>query len=1224
MRPRRSAVPGGRAWAGLAVVAAQLACRAPAPVAWQAADGYQWQPLASPGSETPGFTSLSSSRTGVAFRNDVSDSLAFANRHLVQGSGVAIGDVNGDDLPDLYLARIAGPYALYLNRGGMRFEAMADAGVTLADHPSTGAVLTDVDGDGDRDLIVTAMGGRNRLLRNDGTGRFADVTDSSGFVPEARGSTTPTLADVDGDGDLDLYVANYKAKTMLDSLSPQERAFDQLVRRSGTGFEVVAPLRDNYRVVLRDDIRGVSVVQRADPDWFYRNEGGRFVAEPLAGNPRFVDERGTPLEREPDDFGLAARFFDVNGDGAPDLYVANDFEDPDQFWLNDGRGGFRLVDARAVRQTSNSGMAVDAADFDRDGDVDVFEVDMLANDSHRRKTQIPTHTPLPKVVGDYDRRAQWQRNVLLANRGDGTFAEIGRQAGVEASGWSWSAMFVDADLDGFEDLLIGTGHRWDLMDADVQERLKSTVTGVDWREERKLYPRLALKNVAFRNRGDGTFEDATDRWRFGVEEDISHGMAAGDLDGDGDLDVVVNRLDAPALVLRNDAVAPRVLVELAGRAPNGDGVGATISVITKGLPTQTREVAAGGLYLSGSDRAAAFAAPGDSVTIAVRWRSGVVSRLVGVPAGRRCRIAEPEGPAPVVVPPEAPPPPLFDDVSALLGHQHAERYFEDYRRQPLLITQLSQMGPGVAWTDLDQDGDDDLVVGTGAGGRLGVFRNDRGRFGALPGTMAADSFDFTAVVGDDRGAVYVGQSSYEASTPQSAIAAPAVFRVERGRPPAVVAPGDTTSAGPVALADLDGDGDLDLFVGGRMAPGVYPAPGTSRIFRRDGAGFVPDPDNAAVLRTIGMVSGAVFSDLDGDGDPDLALALDWGPIRVLRNDGGRLSDQTRAWGLDSLTGRWNSVSAGDFDGDGRIDLVAGNWGRNTGAVVDRDHPLHLYFGSWAEDGSVAMSPALHDPRLNGVALTVTLGRLTAAVPSQRTRTPTFAAYADATVERALGPLLARTGRLTATTFDHTVFLNRGDRFEARALPTEAQVAPVFGVAVADFDGNGTEDLFLAQNFSPTNIAAPTFDAGQGLVLVGDGRGGFAALAGTASGIRLHADQRGAAVADFDGDGRVDLVVGQNAATTKLFRNRAGVPGLRVAFQGGRVAGAVVRLKYDDGLGPAREVHLGGGYWSQDGGVLVLGKRAPVRAVVVRWPGGATDEIPVGADQAEVVVRPSGR
>ncbi|MBL8999064.1 MAG: VCBS repeat-containing protein, partial [Gemmatimonadetes bacterium] len=216
------------------------------------------------------------------------------------------------------------------------------------------------------------------------------------------------------------------------------------MRRSGTGFEVVAPLRDNYRVVLRDDIRGVSVVQRADPDWFYRNEGGRFVAEPLAGNPRFVDERGTPLEREPDDFGLAARFFDVNGDGAPDLYVANDFEDPDQFWLNDGRGGFRLVDARAVRQTSNSGMAVDAADFDRDGDVDVFEVDMLANDSHRRKTQIPTHTPLPKVVGDYDRRAQWQRNVLLANRGDGTFAEIGRQAGVEASGWSWSAMFVDA------------------------------------------------------------------------------------------------------------------------------------------------------------------------------------------------------------------------------------------------------------------------------------------------------------------------------------------------------------------------------------------------------------------------------------------------------------------------------------------------------------------------------------------------------------------------------------------------------------------------------------------------------------------------------------------------------------------------------------------------------------------------------------------------------------
>ncbi len=1211
----------------LAAVAALLGCQpaTPALEPWQEAEGYRWQSLGGVGAEAAGFTSLAANRTGVEFRNDVADAKAFANRHLVQGSGVAIGDVDGDDRPDVYLARIDGPNALYRNLGGMRFDDIAaEAGATLADHPSTGAVLADVDGDGDRDLLVTAMGGRNRLLLNDGTGRFTDATEASGFVAEARGSTTATLADADGDGDLDLYVANYKAKTMLDSLSPQERAFDQLVRRTGSGFEVVAPLRDNYRVVMREDIRGVSVVQRADPDWFYRNEGGgRFVREPLAGNPRFVDERGAPLDREPDDFGLAARFVDVSGDGAPDLYVANDFEDPDQFWINDGQGRFRLVDAVAVRQTSNSGMAVDAADFDRDGDVDLFEVDMLANDSHRRKTQIPTHTPLPKVVGDYGRRAQWQRNVLLANRGDGTFAEVGRQAGVEASGWSWSALFLDVDLDGYEDLLIGTGHRWDLMDADIQERLKSTVTGVDWREERKLYPRLALRNVAFRNRGDATFEDATDSWRFGVEEDISHGIATGDLDGDGDQDVVVNRLDAPALVLRNDAHAPRVLVELEGRAPNRDGIGARVSVDAEGLPSQTREITAGGLYLSGSDRSATFAAPGSAVTIVVRWRSGVVSRLVGVPINRRYRIEEPVGPPERTVPP-AVAPSLFEDVSALLGHGHVDRGFDDTQRQPLLINQLSQLGPGVAWTDLDQDGDDDLVVGSGAGGRLGVFRNDRGRFAAVPGTLVADSFDLTAVVGDDRGGLFVAQSSYEASTPLSAVTAPAVYLIERGRALAVVAPGDTTSAGPIALADLDGDGDLDLFVGGRVAPGVYPAPGTSRIFRRDGAGFRLDGENAAVLRTIGMVSGAVFSDVDGDGDPDLVLAMDWGPIRILRNDAGRLSDQTRAWGLDSLTGRWNSVSAGDFDGDGRMDLVAGNWGRNTGVVADRDHPLHLYFGSWAEDGSVRMSPAGFDPRLGGISLGVTLGRLAAAVPSQRTRTPTYAAYADATVERTLGALMSRTGRLTATTLDHVVLLNRGARFEVRSLPWEAQVAPGFGVVVADFDGNGTEDLFLAQNFSPTNIAAPTFDAGLGLVLLGDGRGGLVPLGGVAAGIRLPADQRGAAAADFDGDGRIDLAVGQNAAATRLFRNRSGAPGLRIRFAGGRVAGAVVRLKYDDGLGPVRESHLGGGYWSQDGGVMVLGRRAPVRAVVVRWPGGGTEEVPVTPDQTEVVLRPPGR
>ena len=1191
------------------------------PGPWHQETGYRWRDLAPAGKGTPGFTAMTPSRTGITFRNDVSEALAFANRHLVQGAGVAIGDIDGDGRPDVYLSRIDGPNALYHNLGGWRFEEIAAAaGVALGDRPSTGAAFADVDGDGDLDLIVVSMGGRNSLFLNDGHGRFTDGTAQSGFVPESRGSTSVTLADVDGDGDLDLYVTNYKAKTMLDSLSPQERAFDQVVRKVGDQYQVIPALRDNYRVVLREDIRGVSLVQRADPDWFYLNDGkGHFARETLAHNPRFRDENGKELDREPDDFGLAAKFFDANGDGAPDLYVANDFEDPDQFWINDGHGNFHLIGPDAIRQTSNSGMAVDVSDVVRDGNVDIFEVDMLANDSHRLKTEIPTHTPLPKVVGDYRTPAAWQRNVLLDSRGDGTYAEVGVLAGVEASGWSWSTMFLDVDLDGYEDILIGNGHRWDLMDADVQERLRSTMVGLDWREERKLYPRLALKNVAFRNQGDLTFADVSQQWRFGLEDDISHGMAAADLDGDGDLDVVINRLDAPAKVLRNDAPAPRVLVELAGRAPNTEGIGAVIRVLCRTGKPQRKEISAGGLYLSSSAPMAAFAALSDSLSIEVHWPSGAVSTVAGR-GGRLYRIDEPPSP-PGPRPTPEPAQPIFEDASALLNHVHADREFDDYARQPLLLNDLSRFGPGVGWVDLDGDGLDDLVVGSGAGGRLAAFHNDRGRFVPIPSLgMKADDFDLTGIVPDGTGGLLVGQSSYEAKTPAAALAAPAVYRIDTrsGRVDVAVG-GDTTSAGPIAVADVDGDGALDLFVGGRVAPGVYPLSGNSRLFRNEGGRYQLDQANLASFRGVGMVAGAVFSDIDGDGDPDLILATEWGPIKVMINDHGTFTDQTKAWGLDGYLGRWSGVAVGDFDGDGRLDIVATNWGRNSYPQPMPDRPVYLYFGNWGGEGGIDMTLAQLDPRINGIAPLITLSRLTAAVADQRQRTPTFAAYADATIDQALGGLSRRGGRLALTTVDHMVFLNRGGRFEGTALPVFVQTAPGFGVTVADFDGDGIEDLFLAQNFSATDIATPRLDAARGSLLLGDGKGGFRAVGAPASGIGLAADQRGAAAADFDGDGRVDLVVGENAAQTRLFHNRRGKPGLRVRFQGGPVAGVVLRLKYSDGLGPAQETHLGSGFWSQDG-APVLGKRAEPVALVVRWPGGRTEEVPLSPGEREVVLR----
>ena len=1222
-------------WAAMLLVAG---CTSSASVdtSWHQEAGYRWRQLAVAPRGHAGFTELESGATGLVHRNDVDDEHALANRNLLIGAGAALGDIDGDGRPDVFLASVERPAALYHNDGGFHFtDVTATSGIDTRGLATTGAVFADVDGDGDLDLIVGTLGGPLKLWLNDGKGHFTDATATSGLTG-GYAATTMTLADVDGNGTLDLYVATYKKRSALDAFPPQARAFDQVVKKIDGKYQVVDPWKSEYRIEERPDLGGIVRSQRAEVDLFFLNDGhGHFTRVPITG-PRFSGEDGKPLAAEPDLFTLAARFYDVNGDGAPDLYVCNDFEDPDEFWLNDGKGNFRLAPPLSIRETSNTCMSVDFADINRDGHVDLFTTDMLSGTLAARQRQIPTHTPLPKRVGLSTDRGQWMRNTLQLARGDGTWAQVADFAGVAATDWSWGAAFLDVDLDGYEDLLVVNGHRWDVRDADTFDHIRDASPRVPWNREQGEFPRLAARSVALRNNGDVSFRDVSRDWGFGVTDAISHGIALADFDGDGDLDVLVTRLDAPPVVYRNESAAPRVAVLLKGTAPNGRGVGAVVTVRARSLPAQSREMTAGGYYLSGSDAELAFATGTDSlVSIEVRWRNGRRSTLNAVPRNRLYEIDEAGATSPDTAPPVRADsaPPLFTDATALLGgHVHVDSLFDDYQRQPLLPNRFSQLGPGVSWIDVDGDGREDLVVGTGRGGALAVLHNTGSRFTIAHPPGAPAAWDLTTVlpVPDGRGGTMLlaGQSSYESSSPAEALGVPSVigFALRGGVPaaPASIAPPESASVGPLAVADVNGDGILDVFVGARIVPGTWPFPAPSRLYRGTADGrFVLDADNAKAMASLGILSSALFADLDGDGWPELIVAAEWGPVRILHNEHGHFRDVTREWGMSEITSRWNGVAAGDFDGDGRMDLVASSWGLNVPWAASSARPYELVIGNFGAGGP-GLVFARRDSLTGREMPLESFSRLGAVFPSVRSRIASFTDFSTRTVDDVFGDATKSAARVGATTFEHTLFLNRGGRFEAHALPRASQIAPAFGVVVADFDGDGREDLFLAQNFSPTALGTLRFDAGAGQVLLGDGRGGFRVLGVGQSGIAILGDQRGAAAADYDGDGRVDLAVSQNGAATTLWHNAHGAPGLRVHLAGGSRnplgVGAQLRIVSGAARGPVREVRAGGGYWSMDGATTVLALPASATAVWVRWPGGREQTVPITPGQRDVTIR----
>src|SRR6266487_2056545 len=508
-----------------------------------------------------GFTRLATATTGISFTNLLADEKAAENQIRLNGSGLTAGDIDGDGLCDLYFCRLDGPNVLYRNLGNWKFEDITTMpAVACADQFSQGTLFADVDGDGDLDLLVNSVGGGTRLFLNDGKGKFTEVT-TSGLIRKFA-ATSMAMADIDGDGNLDLYVANYRTTTFRS-----------------TGLSVLNV--DGKRMFRLEDRDGYEftpdgrVLEYGEVDVLYVNDGkGHFRAVSFTDGT-FLDEDGKPLKKPPRDWGLSVMFRDMNGDGAPDIYVCNDFFTPDRIWINNGNGEFRALERLALRNMSSFSMGIDFADINRDGYDDFLVLDMLDRRHPRRMMQISGMEPSSIVIGKFDDRPQIDRNTVQLNRGDGTYAEIAYLCGLEASGWSWCPVFLDVDLDGYEDILITTGHMFDTQDLDAENRIQAMGPGQKGMTYKKLlmFPGLQLPKIAFHNLGGLRFAEAGREWGFD-DIGISHGMCLADLDNDGDLDVVVNNLNGPAGIYRNESSAPRVAVRLKGLPSNTRGIGA--------------------------------------------------------------------------------------------------------------------------------------------------------------------------------------------------------------------------------------------------------------------------------------------------------------------------------------------------------------------------------------------------------------------------------------------------------------------------------------------------------------------------------------------------------------------------------------------------------------------------------------------------------------------------
>ncbi len=1033
--------------------------------------------------------------TGIVFRNDIVEDLGinvFTYTNLYNGGGVTAGDVNNDGLVDLYFSSNTNTGKLYLNKGDFKFNDITlGSGLDTLSGWKTGVTMVDINQDGFLDIYICRSGRTrpkfrsNLLFVNNGDLTFTEKGKEYG-LDDWGTSNQATFFDYDLDGDLDMYLLNH----------------------------AIDPVRTIFKNFHDKDIN------RNTGDKLFNNKNGHFTEV-----KEFIGINRSKLGD-----GLGVAVFDLNNDRYPDIYICNDFAGRDYLYINKGDGTFEEVALKAMNHMTISSMGVDMADIDNDGWLDIFVLDMLSSTNYGRKTNMSgMDADVFDILVKLGGHRQYMVNTLQLNNGNQTFSDIAPMAGVTNTDWSWGPLIVDLDNDGLKDIFVANGMKNNTNNIDY-DNFKNIITQQEFKGTEKDFNDLALDliskipeekvvNHVYKNIDGLTFKQTNNQWGVNLPS-FSNGAAYADLDNDGDMDLVINNVNEEAHIYRNNATDITgnhfLRIKLNGSKTNLNGIGAKI-MVQAGANRQYLEQQVTRGYLSSISYNLHFGLGQSGVVdiLKVTWPDGKVSELKNIAADQLIAVDYTSAVDPTDA--EAKKPLLFSDVTNAYGlnHKHIENEYDDYKREVLLPHKMSTFGPALAVSDVNYDGLDDFFIG-GAMGYEGTIyvQNPNTSFTLLEQAdiLADKDFeDMDAIFFDSDGDgdqdLYVVSGGIEHTAKSPFYQDRLYLNNGKGKftKSQSALPEFFTSGGAVRANDFDADGDMDLFVGGRVIPGSYPLPPRSYLLENNGGVF--SDITSAVARDLmnpGLVTDALWTDFNADGIHDLIVIGEWMPLAFFQNMNGKLEKIDSDSTLENSNGWWFSISEADVDDDGDLDYILGNLGENYKYKATTNFPFKLFSNDFDNNGHLDIVLAYYEDStlypLRGRDCTIQ------QIPALENKFEDYHSFGLATLEDVYGAsYLEASYKLEAKTFSNSILLNTDAGFELRVLPKMAQISSVFGSVYKDFDNDGMKDIVIAGNFYNSEIKTMRNDAGQGLFLRGKGNGEFTPVRGYDSGLYIPGD-----------------------------------------------------------------------------------------------------------------------